>query len=210
MRALQIVGLLSLCSLGACVAGTSAAEWRFDSDRCLEVAGYAQFRAELEQVVRSRDAERLRALFHPEGEMRVNSVGGNRHVADWGFTRPEAQVVWKELESILELGCIPHERRLFLPAMAVMVEMGEMDETIIALHHLSVRERPDAGSRLVRIAEPGAKLTLLRHDGEWSHVQSKGIEGYVPTAAVRSPASYRLELGRHGQEWRMRSFSTGI
>jgi hypothetical protein len=177
------------------------------------VPGYALFRTKLERVVAARDSAAFRALFHPEGAMRVNGIGGQASTPDWGFGRPHAAAVWTELEQILGLGCVRHEDRMLLPAMALLAEEGAVvPEQDMAIERFALRGAPDSEAPVVRWIDPGELVTLIS-SGEpegWAQLQVDGREGYGPSDSLRSPHSFQLVLVPFNGGWRMREFTSGV
>lgn len=177
-------------------------------DNCTTVPGYAAFRTEFERVVIARDGDGLRALFHPEGVMRVHGIGGRGDTPDWGFGRPQAEAVWKELDQILPLGCATSEERLVLPALFVYAETEEL----VLLRAETLRLAPQADAKAVRRVQRGqyASFTVYDTPSGWTEVTVDGATGYVPTTSLRSPFSFRLELVPVDGGWLIREFSDGV
>lgn len=181
------------------------------ADQCTAVPGYREFRADLHRIVRARDGDGLRALFHASGAMRVNGIGGRANTSDWGFGRPGAVVVWQELEQILELGCMPQGEELILPAMAGLTGAMEPDQ-MMALQRVEIRTEPRPDAPVMLSARPGDLFTFSAYDQPpgWTSLLVDGRMGYAPTFALRSPYSYRLELERHEGGWRIDEFGDGV
>ena len=180
------------------------------SDGCTAEPGYPGFRAEFERVVIARDGDGLRALFHPEGAMRVHGIGGRADTPDWGFGRPEAAAVWKELDHILPLGCARSDDRLVLPAMAVYADLAP--EELVLLRAETLRLAPQASAKAVRSLPRGQVVSFSEYgepDG-WTQVSVGASTGYVPTASLRSAYSFRLELVPFEGGWRIREFGDGV
>ena len=180
------------------------------ADACVGEAGYPAFRGELRNVVAARDGDGLRALFHPQGAMRVNSVGGHGNTPDWGFSRPEAKVVWSELKAILSLGCARRGEKLVLPAMALADDL--QDGEVVVLHEEAIRREPREAAKAVRRVKRGQVLWYSEHAAPngWTAVRVDGRVGYLPTASLRTPFAVRLELVPYEDGWRIRSFGDGV
>ena len=203
-------------ALGACQLADAAAPETasiLTRDECAAVPGYTAFRARLEQVVAARDGTALRALFHPDGGMRVNGIGGHVSTPDWGFDRPHAATVWAELEQILDLGCVRDGDRLLLPAMAILAEDGSVvPEQDMAIERFALRAAPDAEAPVVRWVDPGELVTVIS-SGEpegWARLQIGGHEGYGPFDTLRSPHGFQLVLVPFNGGWRIREFTGGV
>lgn len=182
-------------------------------NECSAVPGYGAFRAKLEQAVAARDGAALRALFHPQGAMRVNGIGGNASTRDWGFDRPNAGTVWAELEDILKFGCVRHGDRLLLPAMAILAEDGSVvPEQDMVIERFALRAAPGPGAPLVRWVDPGELVTLISSgDPEgWAQLQIDGQDGYGRSDSLRSPHGFQLVLVPFEGGWRIREFTGGV
>jgi len=180
-------------------------------DACVAVPGYEGFRSKLRTVVEARDGAAFRALFHPDGAMRVEGVGGRSATPDWGFGRPGAERVWQVLGDILKLGCAVEGERLVMPAMALLFADLEPDHLIV-LQDTPIRRGPSEASPILHNAVRGKIVAFTAFDSPagWTQILFGKSTAYVPTPAVRSPLSYRLELTRFEGQWRIREFGSGV
>lgn len=191
-------------------AVAAVAEW---PDECAGVAGYAAFRSALEEVAAARDGRRLRALFHPGGSMRVNGIGGSAGgTFDWGFDRPQAASVWEELDEILRLGCARRGERLYLPAMAALVEDGSVSTDVdMSLTDAPAFESREDGAAVIGRIAKGETVETIAHDpAGWVRVLVDGREAYVRAADLRSPHSFVLVLSNEGGRWGIAEFASGV
>jgi hypothetical protein len=211
---LVLVGFL-LAGASACTGHAPAplsgqGNW---ADECSALPGYPEFRARLEQVVAARDGAALRALFHPDGAMRVHGIGGRASTPDWGFSQPGAEEMWTDLGEILALGCVRRGDRLLLPAMAGLVEDGLIDpEFVLALQDVTIRRAPDPRAAAVGAARKGSRLQSVIHDEVpgWTQIRFRGRKAYAPTRQLRNPHSLQLVFVQHEGDWRIREFGSGV
>ena len=207
--------------LAAAVGACSHANWRLDgldpkrqslTDGCTRVEGYHRFRTRLMKVVERRDSAALRALFHLKGSMRLNGIGGPMSSSDWGFDRPDADKVWETLNEIVRLGCARRGETLIIPAMAALAYDGLDDGHVVAMHNVALHSSPSAHAPMLRMARRGEVLNVTLHDvvTGWTELLDQNGAAFVPTSAVRSPHSTRMELSVEKGEWAIRKFGGGI
>ena len=213
LRISGIALLLALAGNGLALAQGEAAS-RIDvsafEDNCTGEPGYGAFRTEFERVVLARDGKGLRALFAPDGAMRVNGVGGRGNTPDWGLDRPQAAGVWSELDEILKLGCERSGERLVLPGMAKYTEL-EPGQAIV-LRDETMRLAPQANAKALRQVTRGQVFPVISwgNAGGWVEVSFGDRVGYLPTDSLRTTGATRLELVRFGDGWRIGEFGSGV
>lgn len=216
---------LPLASLGlnACQSSGDATAYSYSpavratapifKDVCLSVPGYQAFRSKLESIVETRDGAALRALFDSAGAMRVNGIGGGPGNEDWGFSRPNVESVWPELEAILKFGCVAQGDRLILPAMAALIDDPAVStDHYVAIKAVDLKAAPKEASATIRRIAPG-ELVLVVYPGEpdgWSRLLVDGAEVFARSGSLRSPYSFQLVLYRFHGEWRIREFTSGV
>ena len=209
--------LLVLAALCPCSAANGRSH-RFDSsrpsvrDQCSAVEGYDRFRVRLSSVVERRDGVGLRALFHSKGAMRMNGIGGTMAFPDWGFDRPGADQVWRALDEIIGLGCARRGEKLIMPAMAALAYDGLDDGHAVALRNVALRSRPSERAPTKRLARRGEVLSVTIPDvvSGWTELLYRNKRVFVPSNAVRSPHSTRLELSRENGRWTIEALGSGI
>jgi hypothetical protein len=210
---LAVPCLLALL-LAACATTSSSSRLSryLDADECSARPGFAAFHAELVRISAARDGAAFRALFHPDGAMRVEGIGGRGATPDWGFGRPEAAAVWRELDELLPLGCVLRDGKAMLPAMAGPVEDGTVEpEYDMALVDLAVHARMDDASPVLLRARAGDLLQAISYPDDWVEVLVGGERtGYVRAAQIRSPHSYQLVAVEEAGRWYLKEFTSGV
>ena len=209
------VGLLLALCCAAAVASPAVAKPPSRApldDRCTEVAGYAEFREKLKDAVERRDAAAFDALFTPAGAMRVHSFSRFRGAGDERWGSAEVGRVWKELEAILPLGCSVDGERLYLPAMAALIDHSEIEQSVVALTDLMVGSRPGRGRGTRRLVRAGELLSVVNYGqpDDWIEVLLRGRRAYVREKDVRSIHDFVLTLTRQDGSWRIREFTDGV
>lgn len=214
MKALRFLVLATLPLVTACVGdpGPAPVSRYLAADECSARPGFATFHAELARIVAARDGAAFKALFHAQGAMRVEGIGGPASAPDWGFARPEAVRVWRELDELLPLGCVLRGGKAMMPAMAGLVEDGTVDpEYDMALVDLAIHAGMDEGSPVLRRAKAGTLLQTVSYPDGWVEVWLGGERtGYVAASQMRSPHSYQLEAIEEDGRWYLREFGSGV
>lgn len=178
-------------------------------DQCLGQPGYADFRRELNAVVARRDVVAFRGLFVGVDGMRVDGVS----LRDSSWSAEGTASVWRELNAILLLGCKQQGERLYLPAVAALVESGEFaDETDVVLAPTVARERPDARAPALRRLVRGDIVERINYNAAegWNEVRIGDRSGFILTSHLRSTLDYQLTLVPVGAGWKIREFIVGV
>ena len=180
-------------------------------DDCTAAPGYSEFRSKLAAVVSARDGDAFRALFHPNGAMRLNGIGGNAGTPDWGLGRPEAAGVWKQLDEILLLGCAPEGEKLVLPGIARL--RGDVNEDqLVVMQDAAMRSEASSTGAIVGTAKRGQVFTFTDFDTPdgWTSVIVDGKTAWLPSSTLRSPYAVQLVLVPYEGGWRIRELSPGV
>ena len=193
-------------------SGPAARKALVETDQCLSVPGYREFREDFEAAIDRRDARLLADLFLPKGSISVEGIRGVARDRLATLTSEQAEALWPVLAEIKGLGCARHRERLFLPGISVLVFQMHPPENSIALRSTVVRKSADGDSRIVGRLSPGASIRVLRHDNPagWTQVYFRKKEAFVPTRDLRSAYSYQLELRDTPDGWRIDEFGTGV
>ena len=49
----------------------------------------------------------------------------------------------------------------------------------------AVTVQPAVNTRIVGVVNAGTKVAVLDNNGNWTHIQAPGIDGYIPAFALR-------------------------
>ena len=204
-----LAAVLASCTMPPPETAYGSRGW---ADECSALPGFAAFRAELERAVTARDEAAFDALFHPEGAMRVNGVGGHNRARPWNLSEMEASGVWKVLDEMLPLGCVERDGHVFLPAMYGMVEDGLVEpEYDMAIADLAVHARPDDSAPVQRHFRTGELIRTVSYDDDWIEVLVDGHrQGFVRADQLRSPHGFQMQLIEEGGRWYIREFGGGV
>jgi hypothetical protein len=181
-------------------------------DRCTQEAGYDRFKQELTTIVERRDGLAFHGLFARDGSMRVNGFGGHASRADWDWNQPAAQQIWPVLARILPLGCGKASGKLYLPAMAVLIDDPEVEPGYVAaLTGMKVGSKRRNPKGDLRTIAAGQLMQVVQYEPDgWIEVLVDGRPAHVQSAKVRSPHDFQLTLTRQDGEWKIREFTGGI
>jgi hypothetical protein len=148
------------------------------------------------------------------------SFGGRRgrqeFVAFWRQTPAEHGQLWRQLDTILTLGCASTrdgrgDEYRALPAM--FVTSGALDgfTTWVALPGAVLRERPSTKARAVMRVPAWTVLGEVEYNGgDWIKVRTpRGRRGHVAVGLARSIIDYRLIVEQRAGRWRITAFLAG-
>ena len=82
-------------------------------------------------------------------------------------------------------------RKFFLPAAVlaaslVTVSAGYADTMMMTTtKDVAVAVQPDASAKNVGTVNAGTKVTVVDVNGQWSHIQINGMDGYVPSSSLQ-------------------------
>lgn len=62
---------------------------------------------------------------------------------------------------------------------------GYPDVRTVTADGAAVRVQPDSNSAVVTVVNAGAQVRVLDYNGEWSHVEANGQQGFIRTGALR-------------------------
>lgn len=186
-------------------------------DECGDVAGAAEFRAQLEAAVEARDADALAALASEDILLDFGG-GSGRSLLRQRLSDPDCQL-WSELEKLLPLGCAPSgEGGITLPWHFAQ-DFGAIDpySTYIALGSkvpLYVKAEGDAVVRYLDWEPVTLAAFLEESDASEEGPRSEVIlpdkeRGFVERRQLRSLIDYRILAGPTERGWRMRVFIAG-
>ncbi|WP_347303487.1 SH3 domain-containing protein [Croceibacterium sp. TMG7-5b_MA50] len=192
---------------------TPLARGRFaPHDDCADVAGAANFRAQLSRAVEARDAAAMAGLAASDIKL---DFGGGSGVAELQRRLADPQQdLWAELSAILPLGCAADESGgVMIPWIAAQ-DLGDRDpfySMLVLGEGVPVRSAPAAGAPeigkitwdLVQISslQPGAAFQQIKLPDERS--------GFIASDMLRSPVDYRLTASSRNGKWSITSLVSG-
>lgn len=110
-------------------------------------------------------------------------------------TNSESQVTLESIVSVEEL-----ERQRILQDKQAVIDSYENLGLVQVAGYLNVRESPGSHGKIIGKLQQNSACEVLETEGEWSHITSGGIEGYVHNRYVLSGNEARQEaLGQ--VEW---------
>lgn len=137
----------------------------------------------------------LTAVFTSVFSSRTNPDEYQEAAADPGEASPEAPVTLESIVSAEEL-----ERQRILQDKQAVIDSYENLGLVQVAGYLNVRESPGSNGKIIGKLQQNSACEVLETEGEWSHITSGGIEGYVHNRYVLSGNEARQEaLGQ--VEW---------
>jgi hypothetical protein len=173
----------------------------------------AAYLTRLREAVRAKDRGALLGLISPEIK---NGFGGEdgevffRRI--WELDAPNSPV-WGVLDLILSFRGAWFDPQLYcMPYIAVLFP-GEFDaftHSVVVGSGVRLREAPAADARIVGSLVYDV-VEVLNREAEWTEVRTQdGKSGYVATAYLYSPISYRACIGKNeAGEWKMITLLAG-
>jgi hypothetical protein len=183
-------------------------------DHCAGDDAFAAFRAELEQAIARKDAERLLAIVSDDIEIDFGGGAGRAQFAEtWALDTPETSPVWEELAAVLRLGCAREpEGGYWMPSMFMAEGYEDGFTAAVAIRPgATVHASPDPDSPVVATLDWDL-LTVAQWQWEapWQSVEmADGRIGHVRTGDIRSPIDYRALFAPVDGRWRMTVFIAG-
>lgn len=187
-------------------------------DACLKAPGDPAFAATLRAAIARRDAGALVALAAED--IRLDFGGGSgRAELRRRLSGPEGAALWANLSEAVNLGCAMSEGDMVFPWLFAQ-ELGDVDPfDALVVTGASVPLYRRNSARAAPIARLNWQLVIAQGDGLAADagkrplrriaVINSPLEGYVPTASLRSPLDYRLIASRQGRVWRITAFVAG-
>src|SRR5690606_33250276 len=180
--------------------------------------GFASFAAHLRHAVRQRDDEALISMTEPQVMLGFGGSGGHATLRLW-LQHPEtANVYWRGLEQMLQLGSVRMGADVFcLPYTSCLdhklVANDPYAVLIVTGPDTPLLERPTTDARALRTLDDDvvqrAELSGMEDD-RFQRVQvHDGEIGYIDRTALRSPLDLRMEVVRGESGWRIRSVVGG-
>lgn len=185
-------------------------------DDCLRIDGYRELRRDIDDIVRSRDAQRLLALTD---ESILSSFGEDetREAFEQTWRLREqgaASAFWREFEAVLSLGCGMRDGALVFPYQfaSEAPEPADPFATFLTLGSaVPMRARPaERAPQTGTLDWDLIEQTDISEDGEWSYVAAQGgREGWVRQSGLRSMVDFRAQFQRREGQWRLTVFVAG-
>jgi hypothetical protein len=182
-------------------------------DSCAGLTGAPAFRAALARAVRQRDAAGFAALTTPDVRLDFGDGAGRAELRR-RLQGADGRKLWRELDSILTLGCAVQGGNLVMPAIFAhdFGEVDAFDVMIVTGAAVPLRAAPNARARVLRLLSWVAVTPVTADDFERPFRQvrlANGPSGYVETARLRSPLDYRIVASRRGRAWKIDAFVAG-
>ena len=174
-------------------------------EQCADTSGFADFRKSLTAAVAARDMAALTALMSDDVHVSFGGRFGKlQFVNFWGQTPTEHARLWRQMDTILGLGCATTrdgrgvEYRA-LPAMFVTSRGLDGFTTWVALPGAILRARPTPRAKAVLRLPAWTVLEAESDGGDWLEARTpKGRRGHVAGSQVRSTIDYRLIMEQRG------------
>ena len=181
-------------------------------DTCGDLQGADEFRQNLAEAVRLRDADAFVALAAED--IKLDFGGGSGRTELRERLSSENRDLWQELDELLALGCavnkqggitIPwyfEQKIAGVDAMAGMIVTGE---------EVPLREAPEGDAPPVRaISWDVVEISSFRPDEAYQQVTTTdGEQGFIATDELRSLIDYRLSATRRNSRWSIVNFVAG-
>jgi hypothetical protein len=183
-------------------------------DRCSIDPSFRRFRAELASTVQRRDARALLGIVADDVMVDFDSSRGPREFARvWRLDgkRGAQSGIWRELRTVMTLGCAPVGSARFMPSLVAQLGDAEPLETFVALPGAGLRNSPRNHSPVTaRLSFHVVKLEGSWPPGTWAHVAlSDGRSGYVRSTELRNALQWRAQFEKVAGRWRLMSFVDG-
>lgn len=181
-------------------------------DTCGDLQGADEFRQNLAEAVRLRDADAFVALAAEDIKLDFGGGSGRAELRqrltgdDWNL--------WQELDELLALGCVVNKQGgltipwYFEQRIAGVDPMAGM---IVTGEDVPLRTSPEEeGTPLRTISWDVVEIGSLRPDDTYQQVTTtEGEQGFIATDKLRSLIDYRLSATRRNNRWSIVSFVAG-
>jgi len=182
-------------------------------DECRAEPGWSAFAGRLAAAVKSRDAVALAVLADP-GIVLDFGGGSGREELRRRLSGAEGKRLWEELDAILRLGCAKGAEgdNLVLPWFFDQ-DLGEADPFQVLLvsgDKVPLRAAPERAAPVLALVS-WHLVDASDERGGFRKVSLTGRkeQGYIASAALRSPLDYRLVAEKQEGEWRLMAFVAG-
>ena len=199
--------------IGAAVAGATPAQLP-PVDRCQGDPGFDQFRSELDNAVARKDPAALRRLAADDIQSNFGGNGGwDEFASTWGLDEPQTSKLWKQLQSVMALGCAKTEAggRVFPGMFQDLGEDADPFQLVVVRPGAAIRSGPDKNASAAASLD-WAVTNVLEERGpeDWVKVQVPGgPSGWVETNLIISPLDYRLVSEVRDGRWRITALVAG-
>lgn len=191
---------------------------------------FLDFRKKLQMAIAQKDTQYL--LEHVDDEIKpsiADGEGKDFFIEMWGLGENAQQSeIWNELDEILKLGGIFHEKELTSFSAPYVFQLDEMDmvtEELVIGSGVRLRKQPgSAGEVVSQLSYEVVKLAPINWDkpepviseeiaGEthlWQKVITRANDtGFVYSKYLRSPIDMRVRFVQKPEGWRMVSMLAG-
>ncbi len=199
--------------IGAALAAATPAQLP-QVDRCRDDAAFNKFRSAIEDAVTRKDPVALRRLVADDIRSNFGGDGSWKEFSStWALDDPQKSALWKELQSVMALGCAKTEDkgRVFPGLFEDMGDEADPFELLVARPGAALRSAPDKTAPVVTKLEWTSTIQLESPEsGDWVKVQVPGgASGWVETSQLISPLDYRLVSEMRDGRWRITAFVAG-
>lgn len=190
-------------------------------------SSFSQFREQLRQAVRDRNAGFIRAIADPRIQL---GYGRPRPLSSLDINNPQAPF-WLHLERVLSVDCAPYEAppgatvEAWACPHVFQAALGDpFADVYIVGEGINVRSQPRLGSpvvdgvsnEVVKVDQAAlnafsqSQLKALQTLAGWYPVITPaGQRGYVSSRYAFIPAGFRAIFERQGTRWKMTAFLAG-
>lgn len=199
------------------------------TDQVKPGSSFYEFRARLQQAVRTRDAKFIRAIAASDIKL---SFGPPMKLDELEIDRPTS-LFWQRLERIISTGCAPYEAppgkseqiQTWACPHVFQASLGEpFSDVYIVGSNINVRSRPHADTPVVAVvsnevvkSDPhgfsalsdSQRAAMQTFDGWQPIIAPNGQRGFVSSRFAYVPAGYRGLFENRGGTWKMTVFITG-
>ncbi len=187
---------------------------------------FFQFREQLRQAVKRRDAAYIRTIADPNIQL---SFGRGRTLQTEGIGNPQA-IFWRRLERAIATGCAPQDgqpnttQRWACPHVFQSSVGDPFSDVHIIGDGVNVRLEPRTiapvvgvvSNEVVKIDQyvvgaysDAQRAAMETFDGWVPVILASGQRGFVSSRFAYKPTGYRAIFQRQGDRWRMVAFLAG-
>ncbi|HWK42179.1 MAG TPA: hypothetical protein VNR60_09625 [Croceibacterium sp.] len=181
-------------------------------DTCATVAGADDFRAQLADAVKRRDADAFAALAAQD--IKLDFGGGASSAELRKRLEDKSWDLWNELDELMALGCSANAQGGITIPWFFDQDLGRINPVsgwLVTGERVPVLSAPDPDSaEVATISWSVVELTALDPERDYQQVQlSDKQQGFIATDKLRSVIDYRLIASSRNGRWRITSFVAG-